>query len=433
MIGIVGGGISGLFALHLLQKRGIEAHLFESSAHPGGVLLTRTHHLGSGEELPLDLGPQRMRLTPGLNEIVEEVGLLSSLLYVKDRKPFTMYWQNRLHPAPTSFKAALTTSLISWPGKFRALRDFVTSPPRPDESVAEALSRKLGPEIYERLAGPILGGLYGSDPEQMDARHSLLPAMGRTGARRSLLAALRRASRWDSLPAVSFHEGMGSFAEGIAKIHSERVELNSPVREIQRRDGGGFILVTDRAQIHVEAVILTLPAPEAAKVIASMAPGPAAKLSRLRYNPLAVVHLLLPEGEAVPDMGSGFKTTLYDPMLTRGVTDHGGLFGAESGRTRLFSAFLGGMGREEIVNMSEEELMATAVSDFHQVTNANPLPISLHRTWMPAWDRSWEALDSLDLPPGIHLCSAFSGRPGIPGRLEHARQVVTRIRSSLHS
>jgi oxygen-dependent protoporphyrinogen oxidase len=383
--------------------------------------------------MALDLGPQRMRLTPGLTEIVEEVGLLSSLLYVKDRKPFAMYWKGSLHPAPTSFKAALTTPLISWPGKLRALGDLLTPPPRPNESVGAALSRKLGPEIYERLAGPILGGLYGSDPEEMEARHTLLPALARTGARRSILAALRKASRWDSLPAVSFRAGMGSLSAELAKLHSEKVELTSPVREIQRRAGGGFYLLTEEARIHVQAVILALPAPEAAKVLTSLAPETAARLVGLRYNPLAVVHLLVPDGEALPDVGSGFKTTLNDPMLTRGVTCHGGLFGAESERTRLFTSFLGGMGREAIIGMSEEEIFATAVSDFRTVTKANSLPIGLHRTWMPAWDRSWGALDGLELPAGIHLCSAFSGRPGIPGRLEQARQVVTGIGSALHS
>jgi hypothetical protein len=102
-------------------------------------------------------------------------------------------------------------------------------------------------------------------------------------------------------------------------------------------------------------------------------------------------------------------------------------------RTRLFTSFLGGMGREAIIGMSEEEIFATAVSDFRTVTKANSLPIGLHRTWMPAWDRSWGALDGLELPAGIHFCSAFSGRPGIPGRLEQARQVVTGIGSALHS
>jgi oxygen-dependent protoporphyrinogen oxidase len=226
---------------------------------------------------------------------------------------------------------------------------------------------------------------------------------------------------------------MGVLPERLAELHRESVRFNAAVRAIHRHEEGGFFIEIDAESVRVQEVILTLPAHEAANILRPLSPDSSERLSQLRYNPLAVVHLLLPEGEPLPDIGSGFKTTLHDPHLTRGVTSHGGLFGPGSGRDNLYTAFLGGMGREEVMGMSEETLFAIATSDFRRVTKSNPIPLALHRTWMPAWDRSWRSLDGLRLPPGIHLCSAFSGRPGIPGRLEEAQQVVTRIQSTLDS
>ncbi len=85
------------------------------------------------------------------------------------------------------------------------------------------------------------------------------------------------------------------------------------------------------------------------------------------------------------------------------------------------------MGSEEIVDLPDSDLMARARNDFQRVTGATAAPLFAHRTWMPAWDRSWAALDGLALPEGLHLCAAFSQRPGIVGRLEDARRVAARL------
>ena len=444
MIGIVGGGLSGLFLLDILADRGVDALLLEAADTPGGVSLSR---LVDGPDGPVtvDLGPQRVRLTPGLAALVERAGLTPSILQARSGVPFTVNHGGRLHPAPFSLGAALRTPLISPFGKLRALADFITPPPRPDESVANAFRRKLGPEIHTRLAGPILGGLYGSDPEDMDARHTLLPVLARTGGGRSLLRALLKASRGASHPVVSFREGMGALPMALARRHAERIRLGTPVISVEGAGtsggtgsaspsstgmggrggtggsrGSGFRLVTAADEIQVDQVVLTLPAPAVAGMLDALVPEAAGRFGSLRYNPLVVVPLVVPEGVAVPEVGSGFKETLESSALTRGVTAHGALFD----RRGLFSAFLGGMGREELLNRSDEVLMAVARDEFRAVTGVEPVPLLAHRTWMPAWDRSWKAMDGLALPAGVHICAAYAHRPGIPGRLEDARRVA---------
>jgi len=435
MIGIVGGGLSGLFLLDILADRGVDAVLLEASDTPGGVSLSRLVE-GPDGPVTVDLGPQRVRLTPGLATVVERAGLTPALVQARTGVPFTVHHGGRLHAAPFSLGAALRTPLISPIGKLRALADFVTAPPHPDESVANAFRRKLGPEIHTRLAGPILGGLYGSDPEDMDARHTLLPVLARTGGGRSLLRALMRASGGASLPVVSFREGMGALPMALAARHAERIRLGTPVISVEAgagsgADGGagaashsgagtGFRLVTATDEIRVDQVVLTLPAPSVAGILETLAPEAAARIGSLRYNPLVVIPLVVPEGIEVPEVGSGFKETLESSALTRGVTAHGALFD----RRGLFSAFLGGMGREELLNRPDEELMAVARDEFRAVTGVEPVPLLVHRTWMPAWDRSWKAMDGLTLPAGVHICAAYAHRPGIPGRLEDARRVA---------
>ncbi|MEX2294824.1 MAG: protoporphyrinogen oxidase [Gemmatimonadota bacterium] len=422
MIGIVGGGISGLFLLHLLTKQGVEALLFEADGEPGGVIRSR-RLTGPSGEVTADLGPQRVRLTPGLGTIVDDLGLRPSLLRAPTGVPFTVYYRGHLHPAPLGVRDALRSSLISWGGKLRALGDLVTGPPAPEESVAHALRRKLGPEIFERLAGPILGGLYGSHPEEMEARHTLLPILRRTGGGRSLLLALLRASRAADLPVVSFEEGMGALPWALAERYRDRVRPATPVREIRSAGGGFHEIATDGDTIRVRDVVLAVPAPEAGRILATAAPEAASLVGSLRYNPLAVVPLVASDPDRLPPVGTGFKMTLDSPMATRGVTAHGTLFG----RTGLFSAFLGGMGGEALMDRPDAEILAIAQEEFREVTGVDAAPLLVHRTHMPAWDRSWSAMDRLRLPSGLHVCAAYSDRPGIGGRLEEALRVAARL------
>lgn len=421
MIGIVGGGISGLFLLHLLRESGIEAILFEASDTPGGVMRSESV-AGPDGPVTVDLGPQRIRLTPELSRIVEDLGLTPSIVRARSGVPFTIHHGGHLHPAPTSLGAALRTRLVSWPGKLRALADLVTTPPRPDESVADALRRKLGPEIYVKLAGPILGGLYASDPEEMQVRHTLGPIFERTGARRSLLAGLLRASSGEGLPIVSFTDGLGALPRSLARRHRDHIRIGAPVQSMSA-GSGGYRLAWGAEQVEVEQVVLALPAGGASGLLRDRAAEAALRLAELRYNPLAVVPLVVPAGRATPEVGSGFKMTLDDPRATRGVTAHGALFD----RRGLFTAFLGGRGREDTVELPDAAILDLAASDFREVTGVEAVPLLVHRTWMPGWDRSWSALDGLELPAGIHLCAAYSSRPGVTGRLENARRIASRL------
>ncbi len=422
MIGIVGGGISGLFLLHLLSKSGKEAILFESSEVPGGVMQSRRVE-GPEGPVTVDLGPQRMRLTPGLAGIIDELDLTPSLQHAPSGIPFTVYHEGVLHPAPLSVAEAFSTHLISWSGKARALADLVTPAPRPAESVADALRRKLGSQVYRRLAGPLLGGLYASHPKRMQARHTLLPALGRTGAKRSLLVGLLRAARWEGTPVISFQAGMGALPGALARRHTERIRLGEPVRSVSRTPSGGYRMESKGASLKVDQVVLTLPAPQAARTLSSAVPEASQRLASLQYNPLAVVPLVVSAGTRSPQTGSGFKMTLDDHSATRGVTAHETLFG----RPGLFTAFLGGMGAEGVLGLPDPDIMAQASSDFRAVTGVSAAPLFVHRTAMPAWDRSWEAIDALRLPDGLHLCAAFAHRPGIAGRLEDAHRVAATL------
>lgn len=419
MIGIIGGGLSGLFVLHRLRARGEDALLLEAESRVGGVV--QTLQLPEG---PADLGPVRLRLTREIEEILREAGLQDQLVVAPEGARFHMYRKGELHPVPRTLAEAARTPLVSWAGKFRALRDLLSAPVGPGETVEEVLTRKLGSEVYTALAGPLLGGLYASDPGRMYARHSLVPMLRSAGSERSILLALVRARHLGALPAVSLAHGMEALPRGLARMHRDRIRTDAPVRAVERGPGEGFVLTTEDGPIPVREVVLSVPSSRAARLLDPLAPDSAARLRVLTYNPLAVIPM---EG-TLPTGGSGFKVALEEPLALRGVTSRTGL----GGRQPILTAFLGGMGRETLLAQPDERLARLAAREFESVTGVPARPLLIHRTRVPAWDRSWQALDDLALPPGIHICAAYSRRPGVIGRLAEAGDVARRIGSRAH-
>lgn len=423
-VAVVGGGITGLALLHALRGRGIDAFLFEASDRTGGVI--RSLRL---EGKILEAGPQRTRLVPSVAELVEELALSDRLVAAPTGLPLYVLRDGRLRLVPFSPGAAFRTDLLSWKGKLRLLLEPFTRAARSGETVADFFVRTLGREAYLHLAGPLYAGLYASDPREMDVERSLGPALRRLGVSGSLVAA---GLRWlvagrEPPPACSFGEGLGELPAALHRAHGDRVRLGAPVRGL-RRDGSRWRVETDAGGVAAERVVLTVPADAAASILRRASPAAARRLARLRYNPLAVVHL----GSDCGLHGMGHQVSLAEGTATLGVTWNSGLFGGgDPAREGVYTAYLGGARRRGLVEEPDDRLGRIAAREFRDATGCPARVLRVDRTRMPAWDRSWEALDALRLPAGVRVCASYESRPGIPGRLEEADAVAGRLAREL--
>lgn len=418
---VVGGGITGLVLCHELQRRGAEVRLLEERDRPGGVI-------GSVERegRVLELGPQRTRLTASVHGLVRELELADELVEAPAGLPLFVYRDGGLRPVPTDLRQFIGTDLLSWPGKLRLLLEPLTGGLRGGESVGAYLERSVGREAYCHLFGPLYGGIYASDPRRMPAEFSLARAMEAHGIGRSLLVGLaRRLLDGSGLPpAVSFRRGMAQLVDRLARRHAGRLSLGEPAVEVGSSGGSPRVRTASGETIRPEAVVLTVPAPAAAELLEGSAPATAAALGSLRYNPLALVHLL----SDLRRDGYGFQVSLTErDLATRGVTWNYSLFGREG----LSTAYLGGAVRPAVVEADDRTLGDRAAREFIRTTGSPARPIHVHRTRMPAFDETWRALREVgpdgDLPPGVHLCASYQVRPGIPGRLRRARALAERL------
>jgi protoporphyrinogen/coproporphyrinogen III oxidase len=417
MIVIIGGGISGLALAHQLAARATPYLLLEASARVGGVMRS-----GRVDGHLLEWGPQRGRLTAEFATLVNDLGLRDELITSPPDLPLYVYRRGRLRKVPFSIGAFTTSDILSWRGKFRILLEPFTPAARDDESVAGFFTRKIGREAYENLVGPLYGGLYASDPQEMVIGLSLRHVLREFQVGRSLMVPLlRRGGSITPPDACSFTEGMEMLPRALHRHHHASIRLESPVRTILR-NGAGYIVETESEKIEASQVVVTSPAPVAAEQLRTVAPDAAAGIAQLNYNPLAVVHL-----HADTQLrGLGYQVSLAEPLITRGVTWNDSLFG----RKGVYTVYLGGARNPWVADESVERLSEIAVAEFRIATGHDARVLSVEQERMPAWDRSWSAIQSLRVPPGLHIHANWESRPGIPGRLIMARRIADRLTQS---
>ena len=184
---IVGGGISGLAAAHrLLELRSqetsadpervpVEVLLLEASPRAGGTVRTYRR-----EGFLLEGGPDSfISEKPAALELAKRLGLSDRIIQTNERhrRSFVVS-SGRLCPTPEGFQLLapsrmlpfLTTDIFTWRGKARMALDLLLPRRRgangsDDESLAAFVRRRFGQEALERMAQPMVGGIYTADPE----------------------------------------------------------------------------------------------------------------------------------------------------------------------------------------------------------------------------------------------------------------------------
>ncbi|MFO7834772.1 MAG: protoporphyrinogen oxidase [Halohasta sp.] len=415
-VGVVGAGISGLSVVHELAER-CEVVAFEARDEPGGIVRSRRI-----DGQLVELGPQRLRLTPGIESLVEALDLRGELRFGDDDQPLYIYHDGRLRVVPLSVREAVTTDLIGPLGKLRILAEPLTAPAREGETVDEFLVRRFGKQAARRYMGPLYSGLYGTDPREMLMEYSLGRALDSAGVDRSLLVwVIRRLIEGRETPPIcSFEEGLGTLTTALYEAHADDIALDTPVTSIQPT-GEGYQLQTGAGTQRVDEVVVTTPAATSADLLEPVDADLASTLRRFNYNPIAMVFLesdfdregigaLVPAGGELPISGSTWNASFLD-------------------REGLFTCYVDPNSDPEMPDRTDEALGNVAAEAFEDLTGASASAIGVHR-WepgMPAYDGSWTAMDELSTPGGIHLCTNFVGRAGIPGRIRSAKRIAASI------
>lgn len=389
-VAVVGAGPAGLAAATALRAAGREALVLEAAPRAGGAAWSErvAGYL-------VERGANTFRCGPDALGFLRAAGLETRLLAASPagRQRFLLRG-GRLVPVPLGPWAFARTPLLSARGKARLLAEpFVARGDARGETVAAFAGRRLGGEAVEALIGPFLTGVYAGDERKLGAEAvfpSLVEAERHSGSIvRGLLAGAFARGRPRGRPGSwSAAGGLGELVGALAAGLGPALRLAARVSSVAFENGSyeiGIEAESGASTVRARGLVLALPAPLAAELVASLAPRAAAALATIAYAPVASVSLGLADGATrTPARGFGF-------LVPRGEADVllGCLFPSElfPGRApeghALLTLLAGGTRCPEAVGLPDDRLLARLLADLDRALGLRGEPSRIAVTRWP--------------------------------------------------
>ena len=401
-IAIIGGGISGLSAAFYLQKAraagaDLEYTLFESGQRLGGSMYS-----DQVEGCLVEAGPDSfLTEKPWALSLCKDLGIADQLIGSNDAQRKTYILVNGrlvvmpdglMFMVPTQLVATALSPLFSWSTKLRMARELL-HPPRPmqsDETVAQLVERHFGAEVVDRLADPLLSGVYGGDAAKLSAR-AVLPRFVEMEEKygslsRAMLAAHKKmmATRKHPPPPLftSLQDGMQQMVDAIAaRLDPESIRLRTHVLRVYPEDASSSsswrVAVEMNGEERFDAVLIATPANVAGTLLDGVDRGLARNLLNITYSSSITVTLgyykqqlaglppgfgfLVPRSEGTRMLACTF---VHNKFPHRAPEDKG-----------ILRCFLGGARDEAVLGLSDDDILETVHRELRDIVKLDARPI----------------------------------------------------------
>lgn len=455
---IVGGGITGLSAAWRLQQAGVPYTLIERSDGWGGKVHTETVTTDTGEAFVIETGADAfLTRKPWALQLAHELGLHDRIIGVNgDNNRTFVLSGGRLVPipdgvrliAPTQLLPFLRSPLFSWRGKLRMLLDWVipAKTDDADESLADFVTRRVGAEALDKLAEPLLAGIFNAETDRQSILATFPQYRALEREHSSLIRGLRAAAAKhiatpSAQPAFfSFKGGTREIVDTLVARLNGDLRLNTGIETITVAPDGYCIRLGDGTMLNAAAIILTTPAKVAAGALQMVAPAAVAPLRSIRYasigtlslgyraadvpHPLDGLGVVIPGSEGRPIDGITFTTTKWNHRAPTGY--------------RVLRVFFGGPNTRATMDMDDTTVIDTVRRELADLLDIEAEPLFVH---LSRWHNAYPQYDvgHLDrvaaieaaLPPGIAVAGSSYRGIGVPDCIHQADRAADLIQTYL--
>jgi oxygen-dependent protoporphyrinogen oxidase len=466
---IVGGGISGLSAAWYLQRqaaaRGVDVEytLLESAPRWGGKVLTEEVAADGAAKFVVEAGPDAfITQKPWALELAHELGIGERLIaindhvtsiYVLDRGRPVVMPEGVLLVVPTRFWPFVISPLFSIRAKLRMGLELLI-PPRlddADETLADFVRRRLGSEALDKIAEPLMSGIYNADAEAMSIMATFPRFRQLEKKYGSLIRGMvqsRAAAKQpgQSKPAplfMSLQNGTQELIDAlIPKLYGD-LRLDTRVVDLHALPDGGYRLITNQEDVlHADAVILTTPAYTAAELVRAMAPDAAMLLDGIRYvgtgtvslafragditKPLNGLGLVVPKGENRPINAITISSTKFSHRAPEG--------------TVLLRVFFGGSRSPASMDYDDARLLGMVRDELRDIMGVDAAPIFQRIYRWPNANPQYDtghlgrvARIEAALPRGVYVTGGAYRGVGMPDCVYQSRCTMEHVLDDLTS
>ena len=451
---IIGGGITGLAAAHRFVEShegvpsGLNLILLEATAKLGGVIETE-HRDG----FLLERGPDSfISEKPEALELIKRLGLESHLIETnKTHRRSFIVRNSKLLPVPAGFNLLapsqlwpfITSDIFSWKGKARMAMDLLLPRSKAnghtDESLADFVRRRLGSEALDRMAQPLIGGIYTADPERLSLRATMPRFLEMESEQRSVILATWKRGRQNKVETgstsgaryglfLSLAEGMELLVKRLGEsLPATTIKLNSAIESLYKDQSSAQwrVQVNNGNSIDADAICLAIPAYAAARLLKTSDATLAEELEKIEYASTATVNLAY-KREDIPHAldGFGFVVPFLEKRTIIACTFSSIKFVSRAPAQHvLLRAFVGGALQPEMFALDEATMLSRVRTDLRELLGIERPPLFSEVTrWsnsMPQYhtghlERMGSIKERVDSLPGIKLAGNAYGGPGIP-------------------
>ncbi len=473
---IIGGGIAGLGAA-LKVKRAAEAGadveftLIEKDDRLGGKIDGEIVEHERGTFI-VDGGPDSfLTAKPAVSRIAKLVGIEQDKMPTDEsRKRTLILSRGKLYPmpdgvmmfAPTKFLPFATTGLFSWPGKIRAGMDLfvpkkqVPAGERNDETLEDFIVRRMGREILDRLAEPLVGGVHGSDPGSMSLAATfpnLLEMEQKHGnmisgflAQRKMVEEMKKKYPPDPKNPktffTAFTKGMHELPEAMADTAGrDRMRTGCGVSGLSHAEDGTWrVTLEDGEVLTGDAVIVATESWAAEPLLRGVDETVADALAAIPASSSATVSFAFDESEIGIDMNAfgvlvpevekrALLAATYSSTKWPGRAPKGAV---------LLRAFIGGPNNQTVMEESDEEIREIALAELRDIlgiaAQAKPLFSRFYRWTLGMPQYTMGHLDRVELiesrcadVPGLALAGGSYRGVGLPNCIESGEAAVSKV------
>jgi protoporphyrinogen/coproporphyrinogen III oxidase len=434
--------------------------LFEASDRLGGIIKTR--HEG---DCLIEEGPDSFITTkPAALELCRDLGISDRLISTneKHRRAFVAF-AGRLEPipegflmiAPSRFDTFFKSSLFSRQGKLRiACEQFLAKgEAKADESVASFVTRRLGKEALDRIAQPLLAGIYTADADNLSLRATMPKFLEYEQTYGSVIAGLRAEKAKSKITEKSAGARYSAFAslDGgmqvlvdalVMAIGEQNIRLGQKVVSLSRENGGWKISLASGESEVFDHVLLAVPAFVCSQLLSVLDQELAHLLGQIEYASSAVINFLFKREDIQhPLDGFGFVVPAVEKRnILAASFSHVKFAGRCAADKALIRVFMGGALKPQLLEGQSSELIQVAKNELQSLigTLAEPESVWL-KTWvkaMPQYKVGHMALveeieQRLIAHSNLHVVGAALRGVGIPDCIESANIVCRKINEFL--